>query len=101
YTTLADLRKHAGDFAGAVRGYEQARAVLRQLVQKDPGHVDYRSWLGGTLNNLSFVLEKMGRLQDALTVIDQAITHQRVAYTKAPHVQQYRQFLGNHYLNRA
>jgi tetratricopeptide (TPR) repeat protein len=63
--------------------------------------MDYRSALGGALNNLGMALFAQGRVNSAISRYHEAIGHQRAAFDRQPTVFQFRQFLSNHYVNLA
>ncbi len=45
----------------ATNYYEQEIAVYRQLLEADPGNVDYRAYIAGALNSLGFAHLDMGK----------------------------------------
>lgn len=82
--------------ADALANRQKARAIAEKLVRASPANMDDRSNLGAALNNEGVLLAANGRMHEALTVYQQAIVHQQLAYDRAPEVKQYRQFLSNH-----
>ena len=72
---------------------------MKELVDDYPNELNYRSTLGGMLNNLGMVLEQLDRLDDAATMYEQAIDPKVSSIEHARQVIQFREFLGKHYIN--
>ena len=72
---------------------------MQELVNDYPDELNYRSTLGGVLNNLGMVLEQLDRLEEAASMYEQAIDCQKFALEHARQVTQFRDFLGKHYVN--
>lgn len=87
-----------GQAREALAFFEKARAIREKMVRANPGNLEDHSNLGAVLNNAGIMLAQLGRLEEAETVYQQAIDHQRPSFEKAPNVMQYRRFLSNHYI---
>src|SRR5262249_35995380 len=101
---LAAAHFNVGTACGALRrrGDENrelnaARRLQEGLVERDPDNLDVRCDLGRTLNTLGQNLMATGHAADAVTVLREAVTHQRLAHTRAPAVGGYRNNLNAHY----
>jgi hypothetical protein len=78
-----------------------SRPVWESIALEHPEHLNARSMLGATLNNLGLALAKLGRSEDDDDAYREAIALQRAALDKAPEVAQFRLFLTHHYANLA
>jgi tetratricopeptide (TPR) repeat protein len=78
----------------ALEVLQESTAELRSL----PGA---QSDLGATLNDLSMLLIRRGKLAEARRLLEQAVTHQRAALRARPRHPTYRLFLRHHYVNLA
>ncbi len=64
-----------------------------ELVATD---AETQSMLGGVLNNLGFLQQKLGDTAAAATTYNEAIAAQNLAVQLAPEVKRYRQYLRKH-----
>jgi serine/threonine-protein kinase len=100
FSYLGNLLR-ATDPAAAVQNLQRACAIGESLIERNPKSLDYHHDLGGHLNNLALALEKNNQLPEAAAALEKAVTHQKIAFTKAARVPQYRAYLTNHYVNLA
>ena len=81
--------------------FRSARQQLEDLATSSVADAELSASLGGVLNNLGLALEKQGRLDEAASVLADAIDRQRQALSVAPGSTLGREFLEKHYSNRA
>jgi serine/threonine-protein kinase len=101
YGGLGNLLRSTGQPAEALRIYQKARDLDEKLVRDYSDNHSYHHHLGGTIHNQGMALELLNRHDEALKAYQEAITHQRIAFDKAPQVASYRQFLSKHYWHLA
>src|SRR5262249_50772673 len=85
----------------SLRLHQKALLIRERLVQDDPDNLENRNDLGATLNNIGVLLSNKRQYQEALAIFRRAVEHQEVAYSKAPQMILYGQFLGTGYSNIA
>jgi serine/threonine protein kinase len=96
---LVGVLQESGE-AGQARledAFRRCCSVLEELVRDFPEVPEYRSELGGTLNDLGALLRERGELAEARRLLEQAIVHQKAALQSDQRHPTYRQFLVNHY----
>lgn len=67
---LGDARVQQGDYAGAKRAYDAARAIAQQLSDHEPNRTD-------ALRNLSVLYERLGDLHHRVGPVDEAMDFHR------------------------
>jgi tetratricopeptide (TPR) repeat protein len=78
----------------------QAAGLLGDLVRHEPNNLRFRSEWGVTLNNQAMLAEKLGRLDESLGYLDQALNQQRIAYEQSQSDPRYGKLLKQHEDNR-
>src|SRR5262249_34584686 len=86
-----------GEKTQALQAYHQAQDLQEKLVHAYPDNLDYHSELARTLNNVGLTLKAQGRLDEARTILEQAIDRQRRAFDQPPQIASYRESLAKHY----
>jgi tetratricopeptide (TPR) repeat protein len=86
-----------GQLAEAEKEYAEAIRIQRRLVEDLPRFPDFRSQLGGTLDNLASLVSRQGDTAKARQLLDEALTHHQAARQSNPDQPLYRLFLRNHY----
>ncbi|MCA9263117.1 MAG: protein kinase [Planctomycetales bacterium] len=76
--------------------FTRAEQIVRYLVERDPAEPAFQGSLGGILSNRALTLQQLGKSSAAIAAIEEAVTHQREAWTIAPQVTRYREFLTAH-----
>ena len=71
------------------------------MLDAQPDHLDYRSELASSWNDLGLALDGAERYEEAAAAQERAAGLQRVAVEAAPQVSRYRRLFGNHLFNRA
>jgi tetratricopeptide (TPR) repeat protein len=97
YTNLGNFYRDTRQFDEAVAAFQKAFEFHEVLAERFPTVPNYRSELGGTLNNLAMVRLNQGNLTEARQLLERAITHQRAALRVNPQNAIYLEFLSNHY----
>ncbi len=77
---LAALRLRAGDLAGALAGYQAARAIDERLAADDPRSLQARTDLSYDLSDMGTTLRRMNRWDEADAAFTQAVGLRRDAY---------------------
>jgi tetratricopeptide (TPR) repeat protein len=95
------LRLRRGRGEEALRLFEEARAIEEKLACDYPDDVEFKSNLGGTINNIGLTLMMLDRNRDALNAFQRAAMLQQSAYERFPENERYQRFLCNHYMNIA
>jgi tetratricopeptide (TPR) repeat protein len=90
-----------GHSADALPIVESAQRMRQELLDAQPDHLDYRSELAGTWNDIGLVHYVQGNWNESLAALQRAIDLQKEVVQLAPHVPRYRRFLCNHCFNRA
>jgi tetratricopeptide (TPR) repeat protein len=85
----------------AIRAYQEARDLLRPLVQANPAQRDYRNLLGLTLNNLGHELWLSKRPDAALPALREGAEHNRIVFNQAPQSMYYRRVLNTSHVFQA
>ena len=62
---------------------EQARSRAARVVERNPDNMDYRHLLNESCHALALTLLDQGKLPEALTALEQALQHGRVACDRA------------------
>jgi eukaryotic-like serine/threonine-protein kinase len=99
YSSLAELKSHAGDIPAAVDYFRQSLEVWRQLVERRPQAGDRddlaeaSSELAQALASSAAALNKAGHLDESRAVYRQAIEHQDQARRLFPDNPRYREQL--------
>jgi tetratricopeptide (TPR) repeat protein len=73
--------------------------VYEAIVRKNPADIAVSSLLAGAYNNAAMALAKLGRHDEAVRVLREAIARERKCLELDPKTAQYRQWLSNHYMN--
>jgi serine/threonine protein kinase len=94
-TIMGDLKQPGA--ADAVTSFQEARLLLEALVKADPANLDYRLDLGRTLNHFAGNRLTVGRPQEALQLLTEAMPHLERALGRASQVAIYRKTLSNTY----
>jgi tetratricopeptide (TPR) repeat protein len=87
--------------AEVLHDHEQARAAFRALVQAYPDNLDYRTDLAATCEHIGATLVQLGRREEVVPALQEAVTQQRIAFVKAPQVVHWRQALNRQYIGLA
>ena len=101
---VASAHNHLGNFyrdtkhpEKAAAAFTEAQKVYEPLAENFPTVPNYRSELGGVLNNLAMLRINENRLAEAEPLLVRAIANQRAALKANPKSPHYREFLSNHY----
>ena len=70
--------------ADALPLYERATGVYEEILRKNPTDIAATSLLAGAQNNSAMALAKLGRHEQAIKVLGEAITHERPAWSATP-----------------
>jgi tetratricopeptide (TPR) repeat protein/tRNA A-37 threonylcarbamoyl transferase component Bud32 len=89
-----------GKPAAALKAYERALAIQQKLARERTDTPVFASELGGTLNNAAIIHLHAKRFAEAGVLLGQAIEWQRKALDANPRNPMFRQFLGNHLVNK-
>ena len=73
--------------------------IFTKLTAASPRTPSFVAGLGGVMNNLALVEERLGRKKEALEAYEAAIQHQRAALGSSPEMIEYREFLSTSYVN--
>ena len=74
---VGDVRRAAGDRAGALKAYEESLAVTRRLVAADPVDSDNQRSLATSLTNVGFIRVTSGDRTGALAAYEEALAIRR------------------------
>jgi tetratricopeptide (TPR) repeat protein len=96
---LGQAQQQLGELPAALQSFGEAEEIVAQLADDYPNELTMRSLCGAVLNNRAMALEASHQNDVALPVYEEAIAHQRVAFSRAPSVTEYREFLSKHYFN--
>lgn len=96
---LGMAERRAGDAKSAEKRFRETVALLNKLCLESPGNAELEHELGGAYNNLANLLEHNGVFGEVDDFYQRAVEHQKQAYSIAPTVSKYREFLDNHLLN--
>ncbi|QDV45091.1 Serine/threonine-protein kinase PrkC [Stieleria neptunia] len=88
-------------FEQAQSAFEEALAFQMTLTEAFEQDADQHSTLGGVFNNVAFVHEELGNLEQAIDAYQSAVKHQEIAYNVSAQTPRYREFLSKHYFNYA
>lgn len=84
----------------AAQKFSAARNTLEELLGTD-ADAELRSCLAAVLNNLAMVAEQQGRMQEAASLLDDAIKHQEAALEGMADAARRRPALESYYANQA
>jgi tetratricopeptide (TPR) repeat protein len=73
--------------------------VYQAILRQNPTDISVASLIAGSSNNSAMALAALGRHEEAIRVLREAITGQRASLERDPKTAQYRQWLSNHYMN--
>src|SRR5262249_41688641 len=90
-----------GQPAEAPPPFQQAQGCLEERTRGRGGRPDWKSGVGVAWNGVGKALTALGRHEEAADALRRAVVHQRAAFTQAPQVPGYRDFLSNHYADLA
>jgi serine/threonine-protein kinase len=101
YQSLAQFCLSEGDPAKAELVYRKWIALQKKLTAlRVPAHPDF-SLLGAVENEVAVILIDRGDLAPARQLLEEAISHQRIALDAEPRHPTYREYMRNHYRNLA
>ena len=98
YRTIGMLHSSWGDFQQAEEQFEQAIAILERISSEYPSLPQYRYQLGYAHLELSRMLMRAGRSQEARTLVQRGIEVCLQLLTQQPHSADYISLLANHYI---
>jgi hypothetical protein len=93
---IGSLNHSMGRPAEALESFRGGLGVYERLVRDHPSVPNYRSGLGGALNNVAVVEMDQGRWAEARLRLERAVEQQRAALAALPRHPVYRRFLRNH-----
>ncbi len=73
--------------------------MYEAILRKNPADIAAASLLAGAYNNAALALAKLGRHEEAIRMLHEAIARERACLERDPKTAQYRQWLSNHYMN--
>ncbi|MCM2369863.1 serine/threonine-protein kinase [Aporhodopirellula aestuarii] len=88
-----------GQVGQARDAFEAAGEQAGALVEVFADDAEVHSMMGGILNNLGFLNQKLGDVAAAMGYFNEAISHQRLAVELAPQVPRYLTYLHKHETN--
>jgi len=94
---LIESNLRPDDVAAVEAAHRAATARHEEMVAKHPDVVKLRSGLGAACHNQALWLLKHRRYDEAHLLLERAIVAQEAAHAADPQVQQYRDFLYNHW----
>jgi len=81
---LGNTRAGLGKYGEALRDFQKALRIQRDLLEADPRNAGYQSDVATTLNNLGNLLSAMGRREDALKAYTEALEAYRTLLKNDP-----------------
>jgi serine/threonine protein kinase/tetratricopeptide (TPR) repeat protein len=81
--------------------YRRARELLETLIREQPEVGRHHSSLAAVLDGLAYQQIQAKKLDEARTLLEDAVRHQRRAVELAEDVDQFHRFLASHYMNLA
>jgi serine/threonine-protein kinase len=88
-----ELEWWAGQKAEAAEHLSEARKLLAVVVREDGENIIVRHDFGRTENYLGLTLANLGKVDQARTMLLDSVIHLRLAWKRAPHVEQHRRSL--------
>jgi serine/threonine protein kinase/WD40 repeat protein/Flp pilus assembly protein TadD len=101
YNDLAVAEGNKKNATAALKYHQQAFELREALVRDFPDDPRYLAQLGGTLNNLGFVLNGHAKREEALAMFERSVEYSAQAYERAPHSILWGRWLCNGLLNVA
>ena len=99
YSLLGDVLRRVRQFPEAIQTFHQSIEIRSGLLENDKNNLDFCSDLGATLNDLGMALSDSGNLEEAVSMFEEAVVHQRRAFDESPNIAKYRRYLNNHFGN--